>query len=294
MNPGDPMETISSKVLNEIKQTLIEDESSYQVNHGESTFSSLWTHSVRVARIAHYLAINEEEDSTAALLAGLLHDAGKFVGGVYHRNDVAEEELAVKAAERILRGTIHEPLLLKISDAILSLYRDDVDPAGVGALLYDSDRLDKLGHMGIAQFFAKNALRGKFLDNDMMKRFSVEMTYAHHAPLTLKTKTGKDLATVRSARVRSFYNALIDEWEEMELGFFSIRNFDIEGIMLVLVMPDSCSCGARLDVSTDIKDSVKCHSAVVQYKCPRCNEETGFSFCLPNLPQLLARSSTSK
>jgi len=266
-----------------IKERLTADESRYQRDAGATTFASLWSHSARVAHFAHHLAIKEGLDPTAAILAALIHDAGKFFGGNYHQDEEPEEKKAVIVAQEILRGSPYESQLPIINDAILSLYRDDRNPSGIGAILYDADRLDKLGYIGIAQFFSKHSLRGKFLDNDLMKKVCIELTYAHHAPLTLKTTTARKLASRRSERVRSFFMGLLEEWREMELGDFSIHDADVEGIKLVLVVPDYCHCGAGLKISTDVKEGIKCRAAIVEYRCPGCHEVSEFSFCLPVL-----------
>jgi uncharacterized protein len=71
-----------------------------------------------------------------------------------------------------------------ICEAILSLYREETTTSEIGRVVYDADRLDKLGCMGVSQFFAKNALRQHFLDSELMIRASIELTYAYHAPKT--------------------------------------------------------------------------------------------------------------
>jgi molybdopterin-guanine dinucleotide biosynthesis protein A/HD superfamily phosphodiesterase len=278
--------SLAPDVLEAIRQTLIEQESAYQrVSAGEET-ASLWAHSSRVGRIASHIAAKEGLDTEPALLAGLLHDTGKFADGTYHEDDVAEEETAARCAERVLAGTAYEKWIPTIRRAILSLYREEEATNDIGRVLYDADRLDKLGCMGVAQFFAKNALRRHFLDDDMMIRTSIELTYAHHAPDTLKTASGMALARERSARTRRFYTGLLGEWRRLGLGRFDILEEDIEGITCILVLPHRCPCGSRLQIESDIREAVKCRSAVVRYLCGRCGLEKEFSFCLPNVKGL--------
>jgi len=282
----DVLKSLAPAVLQEIRQTLIDQETSYQYKSAEEEFASLWTHSSRVGRIAHHVAKAEGWDPQPALLAGLLHDIGKFAHGRYHEDDVPEEEEAARFTERILSNTAHEKWVPAINQALLSLYREEEDIRDLGRVVYDADRLDKLGYMGVAQFFAKNALRRHFLDDDMMIRASIELTYAHHAPDTLKTATGRALAGERSTRTRRFYTGLLEEWTKLGLGNFDIREEDIEGIACVLVVPHVCGCGGRLDLESDIRESVKCRSAVVTYLCRTCGLENEFSFCLPNVKGL--------
>jgi HD superfamily phosphodiesterase len=61
-------------LLQEIRETLIGQETAYQHKSAEEEFASLWTHSSRVGRIAHHIAKAEGWDAEPCLLAGLLHD----------------------------------------------------------------------------------------------------------------------------------------------------------------------------------------------------------------------------
>ena len=86
-----------------------------------------------------------------------------------------------------------------------------------------------------------------------------------------------------------FYTGLLEEWTKLGLGDFEIREEDIEGIACVLVVPRVCGCGGPLDLESDIRESVKCRSAVVRYLCAACGLESEFSFCLPNVKGLPRR-----
>jgi molybdopterin-guanine dinucleotide biosynthesis protein A/HD superfamily phosphodiesterase len=288
--PGpDALKSIAPEVIHAVRQHLIEQESAYQQRSAEETLSSLWAHSFRVARIARRIAQAEGCEEEPALLAGLLHDTGKFSHGVYHEDDIPEEKNAVRFAERLLSDTVHEKWIPIIKDAILSTYLEGQATCDIGRVVYDADSLDKLGNMGVAQFFAKKALRRQFLDETVLIRASIELTYAHHAPATLQTATGRSLARERSKRTHRFYSGLLKEWEQLGLGAFSILEENIAGIACLLVVPCACSCGGRLELDSDIRDSVKCRSVVVTYRCAECGFESEFSFCLPNVKGLPQR-----
>jgi len=285
----DALESIAPEVIHAVRQHLIEQETAYHRESAEETFSSLWAHSVRVGRIAQRIARAEGCAAEPALLAGLLHDTGKFTHGAYHEDDIPEEKNAVRFAERILSGTVHEKWIPIITDAILSTYLEGQATSDIDRVVYDADSLDKLGNMGVAQFFAKKALRRQFLNADVLIRVSIELTYAHHAPDTLKTATGRSLARQRSTRTHLFYSELLEEWEQLGLGAFTIREANIAGIVCLLVVPHACTCGGRLALKSDIRDAVKCRSVVVTYRCPICGYESEFSFCLPDVKGLPRR-----
>jgi len=282
--PGrDAFQSLSPAVFQAIRQTLIEQETAFQHQWVEETFSSLWAHSSRVGRIAVYIAEKEGCPTQPALLAGLFHDMGKFAHGRYHADDTPEEKNAVLLAEQILSGTAYEKWIPTIREAILSCYLEGEATNDVGRIVFDADSLDKLGNMGVAQFFAKKAMRRQFLDDQLMIRMSVELTYAYHAPDTLKTATGRALAKQRSLRTRRFYTDLVEEWTLLGLGDVTIIQEDIAGIVCVFVVPCRCHCGGNLVCESDIRDAVKCRSAVVTYRCVDCNTANEFSFCLPNV-----------
>ncbi len=282
----DASKSILPEVLQEVRQTLIEQETAYQQNSSQEVLYSLWAHSSRVGCIAHHIAEAEGWEEEPALLSGLLHDIGKFADESYHEDDILEEEKAVLFAEKILAGTVYERWIPIIRQAILTMYLDGDATSDIGRVVYDADCLDKLGHIGVAQFFTKKALRQHFLDNDMIVQTSIELTYAHHAPATLKTATGRSLAQERGIRTRRFYTELLEEWKQFGLGAFNIVEEEIAGIVCILVVPHACKCGGRLELESDIRDSLKCRSVVVKYPCVACGTKTEFSFCLPNVKGL--------
>ena len=280
------LNAIADDVLNTIRQTLIDQETAYQQASSHEPVASIWAHSFRVARIAEHIAAAEGWPTQPALLAGLLHDSGKFVHGGYHDNGTPEEEHAVHFTIQVLTGTPYERWLPIITEAILCTYLEGEATNDIGQAVYDADCLDKLGAMGVAQFFAKRAIRRKFLNDEVLIRTSIELTYAHHAPDTLMTRTGRNLALFRRIRTHRFYADLLDEWKELGMGDYAIVEEEIAGIVCFFVVPAACTCGGKLELGSDIDDALKCRSAIVNYGCPVCGSERQFSFCLPRVSGL--------
>jgi molybdopterin-guanine dinucleotide biosynthesis protein A/HD superfamily phosphodiesterase len=278
--------SIDPGVMQEIRRTLIDQETAYQQKPPQEPYASLWAHSFRAGRIAQHIAQAEGWEPEPALLAGLLHDTGKFAHGGYHEDDVPEERNAIEFVIRILAGTAYQKWIPLINQAILSMYLENEATSDLGRAVYDADNLDKLGCMGIAQFFSKNSLRRRFLDDELMLRASIELTYAYHAPDTLKTATGQSLARERGIRTRRFYRDLLHEWKQLGLGEFDIVEEDIAGIVCLLVVPRACACGGRLELKSDIRDDIKCRSVVMKYPCAQCGKESEYSFCLPRVKGL--------
>ena len=61
-----------------------------------------------------------------------------------------------------------------------------------------NDNLDKLGSLGIANYFIKAGLRGNPLSPRLLSRLTVELTYARHAPQSMYTPLGREWATRRA------------------------------------------------------------------------------------------------
>jgi molybdopterin-guanine dinucleotide biosynthesis protein A/HD superfamily phosphodiesterase len=283
------LQSLAPEVLEEIRRTLIEQETVYQQPSADETFYSLWAHSSRVGRIAYRIAKAEGLEQEPALLAGLLHDTGKFAYGTYHEDDIPEEEKAVEFVEHILSGTFYQKWIPVITQAILSMYLEAEVTSDIGRVIYDADCLDKLGCLGVAQFFSKNTLRCRFLDDDLLIRASIELTYSHHAPETLKTAFGRSLALLRKVRTHRFYRELLEEWTQLGLGAFQLLEEDIAGISCLLVVPTACDCGGPLKLESDIQDAIKCRSLVMTYHCADCGLDREYSFCLPNVKDLPRR-----
>ena len=172
----DTSQLITPEVLGQIRRTLIRQESKYHYSLPKERYASLWAHSSRVGRIAYSLAITEKEESIPALLAGLFHDTGKFAGGKYHDDDIAEEAHAVRFAEKILTGSPYKQWIPVVKKALLTMYLEVDQTSSIGRIVYDADNLDKLGHMGVAQFFTKGVFRHRFLGDEVMIRAGIELT----------------------------------------------------------------------------------------------------------------------
>ena len=79
-----------TKVFKNLRQYLDEEETKFSQKLTKR--STLFDHSLRVAKFAQKIAIAEFSDlEELAFLGGLLHDVGKFKDGKYHVDGVNEE-----------------------------------------------------------------------------------------------------------------------------------------------------------------------------------------------------------
>lgn len=274
---------IPEGVVTKIKNKLIRDETGYQGSKNNEECNSTWLHSLRTAHIARTLAKKENVCPTVPILGALFHDIGKFHNGCYHKDNIPEEVIAAEKVREVLISTSCEEMIPDVENSILSLYQTCVTESMSSKILYDADRLDKLGSFGIAQFFIKNSMRNRFLDEKTIISISRELTYAHHGPATMKTVAGKVLAISCKEKMFQFYRHLLDEWQEFGLGDFTLIEREIEGIQVTLISPILCSCGGSFDLSHRIKLRLKCRAIVATHRCTGCNRKHQISFCLPVL-----------
>ena len=245
---------------------------------------SLWDHLDRVARLAERIGLAEGVDPIACRLAGLFHDAGKFAGGRYHGDERPEEDASVETLREL--GAAHGldgDRLEAVAESILQLYRDDPDPTDLTRVLFDADNLDKLGPLGVANFFVKAGLRGGGVSERLLARLTIELTYARHASRSLLTPSGRALAARRAPQTIAFLTALIETLRDDGLFDLRVEEIDFGGLTLSLVVPAACACGGSWDRSVWEVPGLKCSEIHLAHRCRSCEETRQMRFCRPRL-----------
>ena len=272
--------------LAELEDTLRERIKSEEAAYArrDPKTDSLWDHLQRVARLAEALGRQEGVDPLACRLAGLFHDAGKFAAGQYHQGEVAEEEISVAVLRELTqRCDAPAALIEQVGDAILQLYRDDPDPSPVTQVLFDADNLDKLGPLGVANYFVKTGLRGRGVSGSQLYRITVELTYARHAQACLHTAAGRDLADRRARQTRRYFSELLDALRADGLYDYRISQVVHDGLVLDVVAPPHCTCGASLGRRTWQIPGIKCSEIHLEHACTGCGFRHELRFCRPRL-----------
>ncbi|MEA2070348.1 MAG: HD domain-containing protein, partial [Asgard group archaeon] len=243
----------------------------------------LWNHTFRVAKIAYFLAQREGIDPLIPTLSALFHDTGKFVLGDYHKNDVPEETYSASIAKKLLEKHNFAPKKIEEITRILSLlYRDDVELPHIAKIVLDADRLDKLGALGIANFFTKGALRGQSLNELLLNSLSKELSYSYTAPKTMQTKTGREIAKIRKERTIEFYRQLLEELSFFGIKKYIIRKIPYKNTHLLILIPESCHrCQGNFSLQLSTKEGIKCQKIIATFKCTSCDEKFEVAFCSP-------------
>ncbi len=255
-------------------------------DQGNRAADSLWDHLQRTAIIAEQLGRAEGIDPATCRLAALFHDAGKFHQGRLHGDSQPEEVHSVGVLRRL--GGQHgvpEATIDEIGDAILQLYRGDPEPTPLAKVLFDADNLDKLGFLGVANFFVKRGLRGRGVSPAFMVQFTVELTYARHAEACMQTEAGRDWARRRAPQTQSFFKVLIDQLREDGLADLVIKEIALDGLMIDAVVPAACGCGRPLVPEIWQDEGIKCQKIHLVHACGDCGESYEVRFCRPRLAE---------
>ncbi len=270
-----------TSIRNALGQHIRREESAYS-----STIKApdtLMGHLERVAAYAVRLALQEGVDPLRAELAGLFHDAGKFYGGKYHEGNKPEEEYSIEVLQHLTgKDGLEQTVIEDVSDAIRQLYRDDFKQTPLSMVLFDADNLDKIGLLGIANYFIKSGLRGQGITTDMITDLTVELTYARYAARRFYTKTGRALAERRSTDTIYFIHHFLNALKEDGLFEARIEHTRVSDVDLEVVMPSTCNCGASMEVKqTWIEQGVKCTEIHLEMTCTSCDNRHKIKFCRP-------------
>lgn len=285
---NDMLENKIPLFLDQAMKIIQESEKSFNDDAPRFTTNFLWDHSFRVGKIAYKLALKEGIDPLVPTIAAILHDAGKFVLGKYHDDDISEEEHSSSVAQKLLVNSgLSKNNIVAVKTAIYALYNEKLECNINCKIVHDADRLEKLGPLGIANFFTKMTLRGANLSSSILKNLSRELTYTAAAPNTMLTKTGKELARTRSQKALLYFDELLEEFTYYDFGRFQVKEFEIEVDQKVtLVIPEKChKCNGEYSVQLSKEMGIKCEKVIVNYSCNKCEQKYKTEFCLPLISQ---------
>lgn len=191
-----------------------------------------WWHVYRVWQLAKQIGKNEKADMFIVELAALLHDIADYK---LYNGDV---EIGPKTAEKWLKELGIEK---KYIDVIVSIIRNiNFKGARVkhdiktleGKIVFDADKLDAIGAIGIARTFAFGGHMDREIYNPNVRPYlhksfeeykngkSHTINHFYEKLLLLKnlmhTKTAKKIAVKRHKYMERFLKKFYNEWEGRE------------------------------------------------------------------------------
>jgi len=189
--------------------------------------SHSWDHTIRVYRLCERLGSAEGVDLEVLLAAAYLHDIGRS-----HQDDsngaVCHAQTGARmAAPIIARLGLSEGRKENILHCIRAhRFRSDCPPRTPEAkVLFDADKLDAIGAVGVARAFLFAGEVGARLHNgetglEHTRPYSIDDTGYREFKLKLckikdhmQTKAGLKLADERHAFMQEFFNRFIEENE---------------------------------------------------------------------------------
>jgi len=183
-------------------------------------------HILRVLALAERIGAAEGADLEIVRAAALLHDAGRS------RAEAAGQDhahFAAAQAREILDGAPPDKVEAVVAAILAHRFRSGPPPASLeGRVLFDADKLDAIGAIGIARAFAYSGRAGHRLwapvTDDYLARWQAgtvkpgEHTAVHEFVVKLSrleerlfTPTGRRIAAERHQVMVRFFERLADE-----------------------------------------------------------------------------------
>lgn len=192
-----------------------------QTQGQQPRFNYRWEHLLAVERLCHRLGRQLGADMEVLEAALWLHDVVKS-----HRAEhgpVRDAELAAEEARRVLSGTDFPPDKVgAVVEAIRlheGLYRDQPIPELESAILWDADKLSKLGATNLVHNLCIRPVfdpifQGRPTDTDLVLRSLQEwLEIGERIAASMNTEPGRAEAARRLSFLREFARELEDEWQ---------------------------------------------------------------------------------
>ncbi len=220
------------------KQEIINKTAQYarETLEGEGSGHDWW-HIYRVWKMAQHIGQKENADMFVVELAALLHDIADW------KNHDGNEDVGTQKAREYLESLdLDSEIVGKVCDIIKQTYQDvnfeekklcDTLETLETKIVWDADKLDSIGAIGIARSFVFAGNKGltvhdpsiKHLDKmenmEVYKNFKrptyTQINHFYEKLLLIKdlmnTKTGKEIAQGRHVVMENFLKEFFDEWE---------------------------------------------------------------------------------
>jgi uncharacterized protein len=183
-------------------------------------------HILRVLALAERIGVAEGADMDALRAAALLHDVGRDEAEAVGRDHAL---VAAARAREILAGAPPDTVDAVVDAIMAHRFRSGPPPQSLeGRVLFDADKLDAIGAIGVARAFAYSGRAGRRLwapvSEDYVERWqngaveSGEHTAVHEFVVKLSrlkeklfTSEGRRIAEERHEVMARFFERLADE-----------------------------------------------------------------------------------
>lgn len=176
-----------------------------------------WEHNLRVIGMCERIGREEGAQMTVLRLAALLHDIGR---AEERSTGECHAEISARYAQELLQREGLEPeQITRIQTAILAhRFRKERPPTTLEEkILFDADKLDSIGAIGVARAFAYSGVLGQPIDtkdpeqHTPRKEFEWKLSRIKDK---LYTATARQIAEERHRFMTRFF----EQWEEEVRG----------------------------------------------------------------------------
>lgn len=172
-----------------------------------------WQHNLRVMAMCERIGQEEGAEMTILSLAALLHDIGR---AEERRTGECHAEISARLAGTLLRHEgLSEEQIERVQRAILAhRFRKDRPPVTLEEkILFDADKLDSIGAIGVARAFAYSGVLGQPIQSDQAQQHTPFKEYEWKLTRIkdrLFTKTAQEIAEERHRFMVQFF----EQWKE--------------------------------------------------------------------------------
>lgn len=171
-----------------------------------------WQHNLRVMGMCERIGREEGADMEVLRLAALLHDIGR---AEERQTGECHAEISARlAGEWLAERSMTEAFILRVQSAILAhRFRKERPPHTLEEkILFDADKLDSIGAIGVARVFAYTGVIGQPIQSDDPNQHIPYKEYTwklQRIKDKLFTKTAQQIAEDRHRFMTMFF----EQWE---------------------------------------------------------------------------------
>lgn len=189
-------------------------------------FNYRWEHVLQVVRLAKALASQVGADVEVAEAAAWLHDVAKSRPGIHSVE-------GAKMARKILKKTNFPSkkiaLVCHAIEVHMGLWRNEPLADLNAAVLWDADKLSKLGSTAVFHWLGAEYAKGQMMTMDSIITFGREEDWQERTLASFHTEPARAVAQQRLARYRLLWNNLERESRALDVWAWApVSEADLE------------------------------------------------------------------
>lgn len=206
-----------TEIINEVQDKL-----------GDANKSHDWDHTLRVYHLCMHIGEIEQADMEILKLASILHDISRNEED-RSKGRVCHAEMGAKAAREILkRHQLQESVIEQVAECIRThRFKGNAIPQSKEAkILFDADKLDSIGAIGLARAFVFAGEVGAKVHN---KDIDVEKTRPYSQEDTAYREYLVKLRKIKDIMMTAEGKRMAESRHDFMVSFFDRINKEVDG-----------------------------------------------------------------